>query len=234
MFRVIMNGIEMPKTATAISGSLFPMEDSLMRHFLSVVNLSYGGHEVNEHGADIKSFSPAQFTGGVILREGVVVVVVAFAHRAKRYKRVLTRVNVLVIWLVSPHVGSTVHTPGSIQKQHVTKGGAAEECRTEAGVPEIPWYKSRKYVAHEYGEERKIVSLEYQYRIGIEVTVVEGFTLPLHLWMFSGQQPTDVSEKEAPLGIVRVTMRLRIFVMNSVVTCPFYDVILRCHGVEGG
>ena len=63
---------------TAISSSLFPAEDSLMGHFLSVKNLSNDSHEVYEHGADVESFSPAQFTGGVILWEGVVVVVVAF------------------------------------------------------------------------------------------------------------------------------------------------------------
>ena len=87
-----------------------------MRNFLSIVSLANVGHEVYEHGADIKCVNPTQFTGGVILGEGVVVVVVAFTHSSEGHEKVLAWVNMLVVWLVSPQVGSTVDTPGGVQE----------------------------------------------------------------------------------------------------------------------
>lgn len=44
--------------------------------------------------------------------------------------------------------------------------------------------------------------------------------------VFAHQQPADVREEEAPHGVVRVGLRLRVLVVNPVVSSPFVDIIL--------
>lgn len=44
--------------------------------------------------------------------------------------------------------------------------------------------------------------------------------------MFAHHQPTNVSKEEAPHGVVRVGVRLRVLVVNPVVSGPFEDIIL--------
>lgn len=48
--------------------------------------------------------------------------------------------------------------------------------------------------------------------------------------VFAHQQPANMSEEEAPNGVVRISICLWIFVVNSVVSCPFKDIILRIQG----
>lgn len=45
--------------------------------------------------------------------------------------------------------------------------------------------------------------------------------------VFAHQQPADVSEEEAPHGVVGVGVRLRILVVDPVVSGPFKDIVLR-------
>ena len=45
--------------------------------------------------------------------------------------------------------------------------------------------------------------------------------------VFADHQPANVREEEPPDGVVRVSIRLGIFVVNPVVSSPLIDIILR-------
>ena len=72
-----------------------------------------------------------------------------------------------------------------------------------------------------------LLSLCYTNRVGMKVTEVNSFALGFHIRVFAGHQPTNMCEEEATLCIVGVAIGLGVFVVDSVVTCPLYDVILR-------
>lgn len=50
------------------------------------------------------------------------------------------------------------------------------------------------------------------------------------IWMFAHQQPANVGKEEAPFGVVGVGVCLWVFVVNSVVSSPFKNVILQVEG----
>lgn len=50
--------------------------------------------------------------------------------------------------------------------------------------------------------------------------------------MLAHEEPADVGEEEAPAGVVRVRVRLRVLVVHAVVSAPLVDVVL--HKKHGG
>ena len=50
--------------------------------------------------------------------------------------------------------------------------------------------------------------------------------------MLPHHQPSDVCEEEAPLGIVGVSIGLRILVMRSVISDPLQNVVLESKSVQ--
>lgn len=59
-----------------------------------------------------------------------------------------------------------------------------------------------------------------------KIRYVEQLPLSFHIRMLFYQQPAYMREKESPFCIMRVSVCLCELVMNSVITCPFNDVIL--------
>ena len=84
-----------------------------MRHLLTVRHLTQTCHCVNKQCANVQF--PAKLAGGIILREGVMVVMETLTNGAKSDEEILCGVDELVVRFGTPRVGSTVDQPGGVQ-----------------------------------------------------------------------------------------------------------------------
>ena len=83
------------------------------------------------------------FTSGVVIGEGMVVVIEAFPNSTNSDKQVLSWTNVLVVRLVTPHMGSTVHTPCYIEQGDVSEHSTHKEAVPQTLTPEVPGHHGR-------------------------------------------------------------------------------------------
>jgi len=60
--------------------------------------------------------------------------------------------------------------------------------------------------------------LEHHHRIRVQITQIDAFAFPGHLGVLAQQEPTDVTEEEAAVGVVRVGVCFRVLVVAAVVT----------------
>jgi len=59
-----------------------------------------------------------------------------------------------------------------------------------------------------------------------EIAHIDSLASSGYSWVFSAQQPANVSKEKPTSGIVRVGIRFTEFVMDSVVSTPFVNMIL--------
>lgn len=93
---------------------------------------------------------PSILAGGVVVRKDMVVVVEALPYSSESHSQVLHRVDVLVVRLVAPHVGSAVDQPGGVQAQGVAQDGGQEVGIPQALPPEVPRHHSWYHKAAEH------------------------------------------------------------------------------------
>lgn len=71
-----------------------------------------------------------------------------------------------------------------------------------------------------------LLSLEHNHFVGQQVLELQ-LSSPLDDFrVFAHQQPADVGEEEAPRGVVRVAVCLRVLVVHPVIPGPLVDIIL--------
>ena len=75
-----------------------------------------------------------------------------------------------------------------------------------------------------------LLSLEPDHGVSQQVGDVKLPPLLNDVPMLADIPPADVREEEAPAGIVWVSVRLRVLVMDSVVPRPLEDVVLQGEG----
>ena len=68
--------------------------------------------------------------------------------------------------------------------------------------------------------------LPHYNRISFEIAHVNSFPLGDDIWMRSRKEPTNMSKKEASLGIVRIRISFAVLVMNSMIQSPCVHVSL--------
>ena len=132
----------MAETGCAVTGSLLASEHHVVRHLLAVSHLADGGEKVNEDTGRVEL--PVELTRRVVVREHVVVVVVALANRAERHEEVLDGVDVLVVRFVAPHVRDTVHAPRDVERDGVPQHARYVERRPGRLAPEVPGHQCRE------------------------------------------------------------------------------------------
>ena len=132
----------MAEAGRAVAGSLLASEHHVVRHLLAVCHLADGGEKVNEHTGRVEL--PVELTRRVVVREHVVVVVVALADRAERHEEVLDGVDVLVVRLVAPHVRDAVHAPRDVERDRVPQHARYVEGRPRRLAPEVPRHQRRE------------------------------------------------------------------------------------------
>lgn len=68
--------------------------------------------------------------------------------------------------------------------------------------------------------------LKHHHRISQEITDVQLPTILDDISVFPDKKPANVGKEESPLGIVGISIRLRVLVMYPVIPRPFENVIL--------
>lgn len=76
--------------------------------------------------------------------------------------------------------------------------------------------------------------MELDDRIGEDVAHVDLAALLLDQRMLVHHEPADVRKEEAPVRVVRIGVRLRVFVVHPVVAHPVVDGVLAGHGEAQG
>ena len=136
-FRFPSHALHKTKSLASISCALPATRNRFWRHLPPVVHLTNARHQIEEERR--KVHAPSVFTGLVIKREGVVVVVVALAYGAQGDEQVLRRVDVLVVRFVPVEMRPAVHAPCSVQHSDVTQHTAHQVGVPESLAPEVPW-----------------------------------------------------------------------------------------------
>ena len=126
----------------AVASALLATEHHIVRHLLAIRHLADEREKVNEHAGRVEL--PVELARRVVVREHVVVVVVALADRTECHKEVLDGVDVLVVRLVAPQVGDAVHAPGHVQREGVTQRPHDVERRPCRLAPEVPRNQGRE------------------------------------------------------------------------------------------
>lgn len=71
-----------------------------------------------------------------------------------------------------------------------------------------------------------LLSLEHDDFVGQQVLELQLSSLLDDFRVFAHQQPADVGEEEAPRGVVRVCICLRVLVVHPVIPGPLVDIVL--------
>lgn len=68
--------------------------------------------------------------------------------------------------------------------------------------------------------------MELHNRISQDVTHIDLLSLSEYLGVFVHHQPTAMGEPETTFGVVRIRNRLRVLVMNAMISNPIKDCVL--------
>lgn len=213
----------------SVSCALYSGLDRLAGHSLAILGQAQEAHEVDETSGKVQL--AAKLAGCIVIWERVVIVVKSFTYSAERDKRVLSGVDVLVVGPVSPHVSRAVDQPAGVQHQRVPQQSRDEVRHPQRLPPHVPRHEHGDEEAHDQHRRPVILPLKHHNFVGVQVSKLQLASFLNNVRVFAHQQPANVSKEEAPDGVVRVSISLRIFVVNPVVTSPFKDIILKCHRV---
>lgn len=75
-------------------------------------------------------------------------------------------------------------------------------------------------------DRKYLLPLKHYNFVSQQVTEIQLLSFFKNIRVFAHQQPANVSKEETPASVVRVSVRLWIFVVNPVVSSPFKDIIL--------
>jgi hypothetical protein len=208
-----------------IPRSLTSSKHGLVTDLVTIVRLAQPGHDINETLGEIQ-IDRAEFTGGIVLRERVMIIVKSFTDRAQAHEQILRRTDALVVGSIAPFVRRTVDQPGDMQREHVAEHGGHEIGHLQRLAPGQPGQHGRIDEAAQNGQRFVVLFLIEHHRIGEQIVQGYARAFARHIRMLFHEQPADVSEKEAALGIVRIGVRLRVFVVHPVISTPLIYGIL--------
>lgn len=147
-----------PEHVRPVASALHPALHDLLGDRLHVISPADLREEVNESRGEVEA-GVSEFSGLIVPREGVVVVVEAFSQREECHAHVFGRLDALVVRLVTPLVGGGVHEPSHVENEGVAEHGGYEE-RVQPGLaPKVHGDYGRH---HEAGErhQKQVVSDE--------------------------------------------------------------------------
>ena len=76
--------------------------------------------------------------------------------------------------------------------------------------------------------------LEHDDGVSLEVTEIKALALLDEGRVLPAEEPSNMGKEKTAFRIVRIRIRFRIFVMDAVISTPFMDAILECHGLHEG
>ena len=199
-----------------VSFSLPHVQDGLVRHLPSIVDESQSRQDVEETRRHVQLWTP--LTCRVVIGKGVVVVMVTFPESCVTDNGVVCSFGVCVVASLPPEVSRAVHQPGAVERGDVTKGKEKQEGCVSRFVPEIPRHQAGNDDTEEQAERQVVASLKRYHRISLQVLQINVPSLYQDLRVFQHHQPAHVSKEETAVGVVRIRVRLRILVVEAVVT----------------
>jgi hypothetical protein len=75
------------------------------------------------------------------------------------------------------------------------------------------------------------LSLEHHHWVRFQIAQIQFLTFAGHFLLFFDQQPTDVTVEEASTCVVGVRIRVRVLVVDPMVSTPVVDVFLEGDGL---
>jgi len=216
--------------AAAVTSAEHTLVNSFGVDGLKIVSPTNASHQINEDHGQIDL--PAQLASPVIVGKGVVVVVPSLANSAPGDKSVFRWTDTLVIRPQANHVSGRVDQPG-----HVQSPGVAEKTKGVVGNP-------ARFTPHNSGQirgqnkaneknKRNIkLLLESKNWISLQVFNAQLLALLLDILMLAHEEPAHVGEEKSTSGFVRIGIGFAVLVMDSVITRPFDDMILKGESVE--
>mmetsp|Transcript_11242 Transcript_11242/g.14850 ORF Transcript_11242/g.14850 Transcript_11242/m.14850 type:complete len:257 (-) Transcript_11242:70-840(-) len=188
-------------------------------------------HGINEQLGRIELTGDTKFTGSIIKRVLVMPVVPSFSHRTPTDNGVLGRIRKNIIRMVTVQVSRGVDQPCKVQDDDISQSSCHKEGIPKFFPPCIRGNLSRHHKAHVQGEPRIGFLLKHDQRIFLQITKVQ-FTSSLHnILVLLHKQPSHVCVKETTCGIVWIGIRLGMFVMHTMITCPMENRSLIRNGI---
>jgi len=147
--------------------------NNFFRNRFSIINPSNGGKEVDDISCQIKHHW--HFTGFVILREGVMIIVGAFTKSCDGSPYRFDGGNGGIIRLVSKGVSSRVDEPCGMKSPAITEEGSGVECNQGTFTPSIYSESCGEEEAHDQHQSQVIFALESKNGILFKIREVEFF-----------------------------------------------------------
>lgn len=72
-----------------------------------------------------------------------------------------------------------------------------------------------------------LLATKHDDRICQYITHIELTTLSNYIWMFFQHQPANVGKEKSPVAIMRIRIRIRIFMMHFMISNPVVRIILK-------
>ncbi len=162
---------------------------------------------VDQQLRGVELAADAELRGGVVEGILVVPVVPALAHAEEGHDRVLRRVAVGVVRVVSEQVGGGVHQPGVVPHKDAAQGSGHPVAAPEVLSPEHTG-DGGEHEAHEQREPGVQRSLEGHHGVVLQVREVELSACFTDIFVLLDVEPANVGKEETSFGIVRVGIRL--------------------------
>lgn len=124
-------------------------------------------------------------------------------------------------------MGGTVHRPSEVQAAHVAEEALLDEGQGPGLAPAVDWDHGGQDEAEEGLQGDEVLLVEADHGISQNVAHVDLATTTKYLRMLQHHQPAHVGEEESPVSIVGIRIRLRVFVMNSMVANPVVQGVLK-------
>lgn len=118
-----------------------------------------------------------------------------------------------------------IHQPSRVQRQSVSEQVDAPGVE-EGFAPEVHGDRHRHGEAHQRHDDEVVLLLVREDGVAVQIGHVDSLALVLHFRMLLAQEPSDVGEEEASLGVVRVRVGLAVLVVDSVVPGPVNHRVL--------
>lgn len=131
-----------------------------------------------------------------------------------------------VVRFRSKQMSSRVDQPSGVQSNNVSEHVQTEGVK-ECFVPKVHWGHRWENETAQGHEDQVVLVLECDDCISIQVRHVQTLSFFFDLGMLPAQKPSNVREEKSSLGIVRIGIGFAEFVMDTVISGPFNDGVLK-------
>lgn len=230
MMMLVTMTVRMSLVFRPVARSLRAFLYHAVRYGLQIVRPADPGEEVDEGGGEVRTIV-TQLGRLVVPREHMMVIVPALAEGADADAVAVGGANGVVVRFHAPNVGRGVHQPSHMQRQRVSEEGGVPRVHGFL-VPVVTRYPSGKQKAENRHQDDVKPALPDDNKILLEIAHINRSPFADDIRMLTDQKPTHVRKEETPLRVVRIRVRVREFMMDSVIPHPLINMILESYGLQ--